>query len=82
MIDCSRNFVPKVKTVEKILRYLALIGYNIYMLYMEDLYKVFNLWLNFIKKVQKEPFFGYLRGNININILSRCLYWRWTKIDR
>ncbi len=51
MIDCSRN---KVFTVEFMKHYfvrLALMGYNMAMLYTEDTYQM-----------PGEPFFGYMRG--------------------
>ncbi len=51
MIDCSRNAVLKEETVKKLLRLLALLGYNQLMLYTEDVYEV-----------DGEPYFGYLRG--------------------
>ena len=51
MIDCSRGAVLKKETVEKLLRILALLGYNQLMLYTEDTYEV-----------DGEPYFGYLRG--------------------
>ena len=40
MIDCSRNAVPTVETVKKIIRIVALLGYNAAMLYTEDTYEV------------------------------------------
>lgn len=51
MLDCSRNAVPRVGQLKKWMRRLALMGYNMMMLYMEDTYEV-----------PGEPFFGYLRG--------------------
>lgn len=51
MVDCSRNAVRKVETVKKLIRNLALMGYNSLMLYTEDTYEV-----------DDEPVFGYLRG--------------------
>lgn len=51
MIDCSRNAVRNVETVKKLIRNLAMIGYNSLMLYTEDTYEV-----------DEEPIFGYLRG--------------------
>ncbi|MBE5750549.1 MAG: hypothetical protein E7346_06765 [Clostridiales bacterium] len=51
MIDCSRNAVRNVETVKKLIRNIAVMGYNSLMLYTEDTYEVNN-----------EPMFGYLRG--------------------
>ncbi len=51
MIDCSRNAVMKVDFAKKVLRHLALTGYNMAMLYTEDTYELAG-----------EPHFGYLRG--------------------
>lgn len=51
MLDCSRNAVPTLETWKKLVRNLAMLGYNSCMLYMEDVYEV-----------DGEPYFGYLRG--------------------
>jgi hypothetical protein len=51
MLDCSRNAVMKVPHVKKWLRRLALMGYNVFMLYTEDTYQL-----------PGEPYFGYMRG--------------------
>lgn len=51
MVDCSRNAVRNIQTVKKLIRNLAMIGYNSLMLYTEDTYEV-----------DDEPMFGYLRG--------------------
>jgi hypothetical protein len=51
MIDCSRNAVMTVDTAKAVLRRMALMGYNMMMLYTENTYEV-----------PGEPFFGYLRG--------------------
>ena len=51
MIDCSRNAVPKVSTVKKMIDALQKMGYNTLELYTEDTYEV-----------EGEPYFGYLRG--------------------
>ena len=53
MLDCSRNAVPTVGAMKKLVRNLALMGYNSSMLYMEDVYEV-----------DGEPYFGYLRGRL------------------
>jgi len=51
MLDCSRNAVMTVAHFKRWLRRLALLGYNMAMLYTEDTYEL-----------PGEPFFGYLRG--------------------
>lgn len=51
MPDASRNAVPKVETVKRLCRLLALEGYNAIMLYTEDTYEL-----------EGYPYFGHLRG--------------------
>lgn len=51
MYDCSRNSVPTVATVEKLLVKAALMGFNAFMLYTEDIYEV-----------EEFPAFGKYRG--------------------
>lgn len=51
MLDCSRNAVPKTETVEKLVRQLAVLGYDSFMLYTEDTFAVKN-----------REYFGYLRN--------------------
>jgi len=51
MLDCSRNAVMKVDHFKGWLRKLALLGYNMAMLYTEDTYQI-----------PGEPYFGYQRG--------------------
>ncbi len=51
MFDVSRNGVLNVATVCALLRRMALMGLNMFILYTEDTYAV-----------PDEPFFGYLRG--------------------
>jgi hexosaminidase len=51
MFDCSRNAVPHVDAVKRMLRIMALMGYNAIMLYTEDTYEL-----------KKYPYFGYMRG--------------------
>ena len=55
MVDCSRNSVKSIESVKKLIRNLAMLGYNSLMLYTEDVYEVKN-----------EPLFGYLRGRYTI----------------
>ncbi|MDT8389956.1 MAG: family 20 glycosylhydrolase [Lentisphaeria bacterium] len=51
MLDCSRNAVMTVDHVQRWLRQLSLLGYNMVMLYTEDTYAL-----------PGEPYFGYQRG--------------------
>ncbi|MBQ3483116.1 MAG: beta-N-acetylhexosaminidase [Clostridia bacterium] len=51
MADMSRNAVMNVPTVKQMLRTLALMGYDSFMLYTEDTYEI-----------EGEPYFGYMRG--------------------
>lgn len=51
MFDCSRNAVPKSETVEEMIRLLAVMGYDTFMLYTEDTFVV-----------KEQPYFGYLRN--------------------
>lgn len=51
MLDCSRNAVMKVEHLKKWLRSIAMMGYNMAMLYTEDTYKL-----------PEEAYFGYMRG--------------------
>ncbi|QJD84295.1 beta-N-acetylhexosaminidase [Cohnella herbarum] len=61
MLDCSRNAVPQVDSVKRLLRYMALIGMNALMLYTEDTYTV-----------EAEPYFGYMRGRYTPEELREC----------
>jgi len=51
MVDCSRNNVLELRTIYRLIRYLAYMGYNTLKLYMEDTYII-----------PTEPYFGYLRN--------------------
>lgn len=51
MIDTSRCGVPTVATINKMMDYLAVMGYGMAMLYTEDTIKLEN-----------RPYFGYMRG--------------------
>lgn len=55
MLDCSRNAVMTVPYLKKWLRRLALMGYNMVMLYTEDTYQL-----------PDEPYFGYMRGGYTL----------------
>ena len=58
MLDCSRNAVMTVGHFKGWLRQLALLGYNMAMLYTEDTYEL-----------PGEPYFGYLRGRYSADDL-------------
>jgi len=51
MVDMSRNGVMNLKTVKFMMRKMALMGLNTFMLYTEDTYEVEN-----------RPYFGHMRG--------------------
>ena len=51
MIDVSRNAVMNVDTVKFVMRKMALMGMNTFMLYTEDTYEI-----------EGRPYFGYMRG--------------------
>ncbi len=51
MICVSRGMVPTLKTLEKYLDYMAVMGYNLVMLQTDDLFELEN-----------RPYFGYMRG--------------------
>lgn len=51
MTDVSRNGVMTLPAIKKMIRYLAAMGYNDMMLYMEDVYELPGY-----------PYFGYQRG--------------------
>lgn len=51
MLDCSRDAVMTVDHLREYLDHLAILGYNMVMLYTEDTYRV-----------DGEPMFGFMRG--------------------
>ena len=51
MFDMSRNAVMRVDTVKLVMRKMALMGLNTFMLYTEDTYEI-----------EEYPYFGYMRG--------------------
>ena len=51
MADVSRNIVLRPESVKCMLRHMALMGLNAYMLYTEDTYEI-----------EGRPYFGYMRG--------------------
>ncbi|MEI2465669.1 beta-N-acetylhexosaminidase [Niallia taxi] len=61
MLDASRNAVPTVTEVKKLLEHMALIGLDTLMLYTEDTYEV-----------KEYPYFGYMRGRYTHKELKEC----------
>lgn len=55
MADASRNAVPSVEGSKKLIRLLAAMGYDSFMLYTEDTYEV-----------EEYPYFGRMRGRYSI----------------
>ena len=55
MVDASRCAVPTVGSVKKLLDYLAIMGYNMMMLYTED-----------VLELEGRPYFGYMRGRYSV----------------
>lgn len=54
MLDCSRNAVMTPEHMKSYFAHLAILGYNMIMLYTEDTYQIPEL-----------PFFGYMRGALS-----------------
>ncbi|MEK5440322.1 MULTISPECIES: beta-N-acetylhexosaminidase [unclassified Fredinandcohnia] len=61
MLDASRNAVPTVADVKRLLRRMAVIGLDTLMLYTEDTYEV-----------EEHPYFGYMRGRYSAEELKSC----------
>ena len=61
MLDASRNAVPTVADVEKLLQHMAVMGLDTLMLYTEDTYEV-----------KEYPYFGYMRGRYTSEELKAC----------
>lgn len=59
MIDTSRNGVPTVAAINKMMDYLAVMGYGMAMLYTEDTIKLEN-----------RKYFGYMRGRYSVDELK------------
>ncbi len=59
MFDMSRNSVFKVATVKEIMKYMSLMGLNMFMLYTEDTYEV-----------EGYEYFGHMRGRYTKNQIS------------
>lgn len=61
MYDNSRNAVFKTDTIKKLLRHMALMGYDSLMLYTEDTYEV-----------EGYPYFGHMRGRFTKDEIQEC----------
>ena len=61
MLEASRNAVLTVKGIQDLLRKMAVMGLNEFMLYTEDTYEV-----------EKYPYFGYMRGRYTQEELRTC----------
>lgn len=61
MIDASRNGVMTVDAIKRFLNYMALAGYNMLMMYTEDVYHV-----------KSRKYFGYMRGRYTYDELHEC----------
>lgn len=61
-IDCSRNAVPKVDMLKRLIGMMALAGYNYLQLYTEDTYEL-----------EGEPYFGYMRGRYTVEELKEII---------
>jgi len=55
LIDMSRNGVMTVSALKKYMLYMLSMGFNMLMLYMEDVYEL-----------EKYPYFGYVRGRYTV----------------
>ena len=66
MYDCSRNSVPTVKTLKRILVRMALMGYNTFMLYTEDTYTL-----------DSHPEFGHYRGRYSRSEIKEIDDFAW-----
>lgn len=54
MVDVARNNVLRVETFYRLIKYLALLGYDSIRIYLEDLFEI-----------EDEPYFGHFRGRYN-----------------
>ena len=62
MADCSRNAVRNLPYLKRLIRDLALMGYNQLQLYTEDTYEI-----------PEEPYFGYMRGRYTAEELKETV---------
>ena len=61
MVDMSRGAVMTVEALRDFTEIMALMGYNVLMLYTEDTYEV-----------EGYPYFGYMRGRYTFDELKSC----------
>lgn len=62
MLDCSRNAVPKIDTVKRLICLLVMFGYSYLELYTEETYEL-----------PDEPYFGYKRGRYRVEELKEII---------
>lgn len=62
MIDCARNAVPKIETLQLQTLNLSLMGYTYIGLYLEDVFEI-----------EDEPLFGYMRGKYTESEINELL---------
>jgi Glycosyl hydrolase family 20, catalytic domain. len=61
MLDASRNAVLQVEEIQSLMRNMAVMGLNLFMLYTEDTYEIPDY-----------PYFGYMRGRYTGKELRTC----------
>ncbi len=61
MIDASRNAVMTVDAIKRLTAYLALMGFNLIMMYTEDTYTIEDI-----------PRFGWMRGRYTFDEMKEC----------
>lgn len=61
MLDLSRNAVMNIQTLKTMIEKMAIMGMNVLMLYLEDIYTI-----------DDEPYFGYMRGRYTDEELKDC----------
>lgn len=66
MVSCSHNGVMNTETAKQYIRYMALMGLNMMMLYTRDTYEV-----------PEYPYFGYLRGRYSQKELQELDEYAW-----
>lgn len=62
MVDVARNAVLKLPAMKRLIRYLAINGFNDLMLYLEDVFEMPDY-----------PYFGYMRGKYTLNELKELV---------
>ncbi len=60
-VDCSRNAVLTVESIKRMLDYCAVMGYNAFTIYSEDMITL-----------PSYPYFGHMRGRYSVEELKEC----------